>query len=469
MAYYETIVTIQTEIKLRNEEDLELIAKKVYKDHVAPLLKSRTGASTETVEMELQSRIDNNISKHVNKAFDQFQKIELTDHGKNLPAEKNILDPKEQNYYQEIKENYKIIKDRMDKGAYTLGEFSPNNSLESITKKIVFDKFYKSEMSKTITALIKPYIEEILDRKYIKYPISGMDKDGSIVEKLSIHHGQDRHTFMMTGAPASGKSSLMGITLLESEKLGLDSSDFVTISMDSYRKLVSDPKELGSNTHLHSAFNADESLLIVQKTYDRLKEKITSGKGAPCNVIIDTVYPHQRKIDFALLEGGKLHITCATVPPEVALKRAFKRGEKTGRYVDTEYLLQSHRDISRDFHDIMLSNKGKDVDYTLIDNHVPLGELPILFERGNLKTGKIEIYNALSAKKFIDKGYVELESERNISANVAPEKEKIYTEKLQNAGMLIIRYPTEEKSSTISYNNINVIQKKKAKSNMMQI
>jgi hypothetical protein len=398
MAFHETIVTIGTEAKLRNQNDLEKIVTNVYSKHVVPLLKSKPHDSDQKIETILLKIVDQNIQEKLERSYKLFKQTDLNQQATNNP----VVSKAEQSYLEEIKKVHNILQSRIDKGLYSPGEINPGENLESITKKIAFDKFYKQEMSEQVKKIIKPKIMEQLDSKVLVYPNLGLENDNRPIEKLSLHKGNKRHTFMMTGAPASGKSTLLGIAAVDAETNGIDFSDICKVNTDHYRNLVANEKELGPNKTLHSTFSCDETLLITQRFYDCLKEKVLSKEGAP-HLLIDTVYPHQHKIDFSVMNEGQLHLNCVTVPTEISVKRALDRGETSGRYVDTDFIIKSNREISRDFHDILDRNKGRNIDYKLVDNNITPGDLPIIFEAGNLKTGESAIYNSTSLMQFTKK------------------------------------------------------------------
>ena len=398
MAFFETIVTIGTEAKIRNENDLEKIVTSVYSKHIAPLLKSTPHKSDQKIETILLRMVDQNIQEKIEESYKLFKQTDLNQQETNNPVVSEV----DQSYLDEIKRVHNILQSRIDEGLYSPGEVNSGENLESITKKIVFDKFYKQEMSEQIKKIIKPRIIERLDNRALSYPNLGLERDNEPIERLSLHQGNQRHTFMMTGAPASGKSTLLGIAAVDAETNGIDFSDICRVNTDYYRNIVTNEKELGPNKILHSTFNCDETLLVTQLFYDRLKEKVLSKEGAP-HLLIDTVYPHQHKIDFSVMNEGHLHLTCVTVPTEVSLKRALDRGKTSGRYVDTNFIIKANREISRDFHDILDRNNGRNIDYKLVDNNVAPEELPIIFEAGDLKTGESSVYNSASLIRFTKK------------------------------------------------------------------
>ncbi len=486
LGFFETIVTIETEVKLRNESDLALIVNKIYKEHIVPLLKGVDPETGKKLEDKILEEAEQEIISKIDLAFADFKASEIDGgaiDGSRLGGEQQIL-------LNEIREVYTKIKTRIDRGEYTPGECSFTDDLDSITKKIVFDRLYNKMMSKKITELVKPRILGLLEEKTILYPETEIGRAQKPLEKLSCHQGEDRHTFMMSGAPASGKGTAFGMVMIDADNLGIKATDLVKSNTDTYRHLVSNAKELGDNTIHHASFNFDESYLITRRVYNRLKEKMQNPEGAP-HILIDTVHPTQEKINLGITDGGKLHLYCVSVHAEVSIKRAFSRGKKTGRYIDRSLLLKSHRDISRNLHRILIDNKDKSIDYILVDNNVSPGEIPILVAEGNLSEKTITIHDWEKFKQFIDKENINLDATTKENLYLAPREDSPghRIDELRQAGFAIeckdgprdnqlnaphlkkrtkpgLRAELERRSSSpsdISNSSVNIPRKKRAK------
>jgi adenylate kinase family enzyme len=399
LAYYETIACIETEVKQYNSSDLSAIVQDVYKNHIIPLLKSTNQPSEKTLEKVIFERIHNNIQTSLEQALAVFLKFNVANN--DIPDIKS-LNEKQRYYLREIKETYNKVKIRIDNGLYTPGEHSFTDNHLSIVQKIVYDKFYNQKMREEIEQLIQPYISNIIDSKQVYYPKHTINGNTVPLRRLSLQTGSDRHTFMIIGAPASGKGTVFGMSIIDAENLGIEESNIVKVNTDSYRSLVSNPKELGPNTINHASFNHEESYLISKNIYRHLNKKVLSNEGAP-HILIDTVYPTQEKINLATLDGGKLHLNCVTIPVETSIKWAAERGRKTGRFIDTTLLRRAHKDISTDLHNILIANKDSNIEYTIVDNNVPRGKIPILIEEGNFKAKNIKIWDYKRSKEFLEK------------------------------------------------------------------
>lgn len=403
LAYYETIACIETEVRQYNSSDLSAIVQDVYKNHTIPLLKSTNPTSGKSLEKVILERTHNKIQTNLDQALAIFHKFDLAN---NDIADIESLNETQRHYLREMKETYNKVKIRIDKGLYTPGEHSFIDNHLSIVQKIVYDKFYNQEIKKEIEQIIQPHISNIIDSKQVHYPKRTTNGATIPLKRLSLQTESNRHTFMIIGAPASGKGTAFGMSIVDADALGIGSSNIVKINTDSYRSLVSNPKELGPNTINHASFNHEESYLISKNIYRRLNKKVLSNEGAP-HILIDTVYPTQEKINLATLDGGKLHLNCVTVPVETSIKWAAERGRRTGRFIDTTLLLRAHKDISTDLHNILIANRDSNIEYTIVDNNVPRGRDPALIEEGNFKTRNIKIWDYKRSKKFLKKKNLE--------------------------------------------------------------
>lgn len=403
LAYYETIACIETEIRQYNSSDLSAIVQDVYKNHIIPLLKSTNLTSGKSLEKIIFERTHNKVQTNLEQALTIFHKFDLAN---NDIADIESLNETQRYYLREIKATYNKVKIRIDNGLYTPGEHSFIDNHLSIVQKIVYDKFYNQEIKKEIEKIIQPHISNIIDSKQVHYPKRTTNGATVPLKRLSLQTGSNRHTFMIIGAPASGKGTAFGMSIVDANALGIDSSNIVKINTDSYRSLVSNPKELGPNTINHASFNHEESYLISKNIYRRLNKKVLSNEGAP-HILIDTVYPTQEKINLATLDGGKLHVNCVTVPVETSIRWAAERGRRTGRFIDTTLLLRAHKDISTDLHNILIANRDSNIEYTIVDNNVPRGRDPVLIEEGNFKTRNIKIWDYKRSKRFLKKKNLE--------------------------------------------------------------
>lgn len=407
LALYETIVTIQTEIQLENQEELEHVFREAYKNYLVPLFKKRDSQSGKKLETKLVEDVENEINPLIDKCINYLKRERLG----TVSNSETLLTPEELKIIDKIKDIDNQISRRIHEGLYIPGRLNADDNEENVTKKIIFDILYNQKIQERVQNIVYPLIDQQIDNQTVYYPTRRFN-DKKPLKRLKFLKENQRHTFMMVGAPASGKSTSYALVIVDAMALGIQARDMVKCNTDSYRPLVSNSKELGDNPVQHASFNYDESYLITKKIYQRIQNKIKQGEGAP-HLLIDSVYPTQEKIKLGLLRQGNLNLYCITVPAEVGLKRAHQRGKESGRYIDTASLLQSHRDISANFHTIINDYKDCNLSYIILDNNVSGHELPILVEEGNLKDRLIKVHSLAKLKEFIEKSNINT----GISAN----------------------------------------------------
>lgn len=127
-------------------------------------------------------------------------------------------------------------------------------------------------------------------------------------------------------------------------------------------------------------------------------------------MLIDGVAPANDRIQLGTQNNGKLEISIVTVDPESSVKRAQQRGETTGRYVQTSYLINSHRNVTLSTYE-MLSNQeligNKNIQVSIYDTNVPHGSTPVYVAWIDIKDKKAEIYDSVKLAEFRGKRLIE--------------------------------------------------------------
>jgi adenylate kinase family enzyme len=341
VAFFETIVSLVTEAALKHEVDLYPAFRAVYQEHVVACLKTKDEITKLTTEEALLAKVDHEIGSNVDQAFEIFHDP------KNHPMTKKLED---------YVTNIKNISQRILANKYTP---TPPETLESITKKAVFDIFYKEEMAQEIQSLVNPIVTDLLDKKALSCTSTETSEPYTLGRIKTSQEPQ--YIFMTLGAPATGKSTGSALSEYKALRLGISPEDLVTISKDIYRALVSDPRELGENIENHSIYNQDEASIVTELIFDRLKQKSLDR-----NVLFEGVSLDAKKVDLA--KGGSLHIVMMTAEPEISLERAKKRGDTTGRYVTNKTIFKAFKDISTTFFPVIGENKDQKIEFTVYDN-----------------------------------------------------------------------------------------------------
>lgn len=374
--YQEVAALSKVYIKHRDKNDFNEIFHKIYTKFI------RTNEIKKWAESS-QQQIDSEIENTIEILFGDPNLHQQSD-----------LSKKYQSLYDEI---VNIINDRESMGLYNRGDHSFSvEDVNEVKKRRVFDVIYNDIVTERVRSKVKSIILDILslpEVEAIKY--SGLEAP---IQSQTRFNAIERENFMIIGAPGSGKSTLF-------EKIIRNKNGFFDVvynNTDEYRDIVSHPSELGPDPIPHAEFNGDEAYIIRKKVDQILAEEIRND-FAP-NVIIDTVYPDQERIDFLVFGGSELNLCCITISTEAAKVRMFSRGKETDRYVNTQYLEEMQQNISRDFHCILQQNSGKKIYYKLYNNDVEKGKEPILIEEGDLYNHEVRCFSPDLAKEFVDRG-----------------------------------------------------------------
>ncbi|VEB33823.1 coiled-coil protein [Legionella sainthelensi] len=395
IVYFDTIATTETEVQCGEELDLYKYVDFIY-DKVSKInFKEFEHTITETAQI--------NALKAYNAIHNKEQ-----------------LDPSLAKY----KEVYDRIKAAFESELYQVSNkfllkhhVNPEEAFPLLVKMTLEDMIYNEEMKKCIESYITPKIKEIINQIIAdETPFPIHDAKGTIIgeaplQKLSVHQGSERLTLMLAGAPASGKGTILAKVLHEAKTTnGIDERDMVKINTDTHRILVCHGRQeqLGTNNELHVSLNNDEASYITLMGYEKMRQKI-SQDSAP-HMLIDGVAPANDRIQLGTQNNGKLEISIVTVDPECSVKRAQQRGESTGRYVQTSYLINSHRNVTLSTYE-MLSNKeligNKNIQISIYDTNVPHGTTPVYIAWIDMKDKKAEIYDSEKLAEFRGKRHIE--------------------------------------------------------------
>lgn len=414
MGFLETCAIIETEVRLKEEDDLAPVMLGIYNDAVKPALKQAEVQLQQAVESEAQQWARESIQRVID--------------GNELPED------------AETKKLHTAIQTRLASGQYTPGEYAWGCTTDEALLMVVQDKKYNQLMQQRIIDLVEPLVQSAIDDRSKVYPMH--NSKGEVVSheslrRLSLHAGNDRHTFMMAGAPACGKGTVVGMMAVKALEHGIEWSDTVKINTDVHRNIVSSGAELGEITEYHSELNNDEAFYITQRAYQRMDAKIKNG-SAP-HMLIDGVYPAPNRLAMGTENNGQLHVGVVTVPVDVSMQRAYSRGAETNRYCTSSYIIQSHQGVSRDLHMQLSKFAGKNLEYEIYDTNVPRGSMPVLFERGDLATRAVTILDPARAGEF--HGKKNLNAKATSKAELFPEGAErsslAYIDTLQNAGIQV--------------------------------
>jgi len=391
--YFETIAHLETELQMFDEEEL-----------CAFLAHTKT----EMDKIDIGPINTDILTKTANKTNDVITRLKSNDTSLEL---------------QKYKETYDKIMGNFKNKNFTISEkFKQEHSISTeedaiqlLAEMAISDMIYQKEQNAVINEQITPQITVIINNtinQKKEFPITRTDgkkttTDIVQMKKLSVHSGNERQTFMLAGAPACGKGTILEKVLIKANgELGIDPSDIVKINTDSHRVLVSEGVDLGNDKKKHASLNNDESSFITSLAYEKMRGRI--AKNSAPHLLIDGVVLSQSRMDLGLAFNGNLDITVVTLNVDESLNRAYSRGEKEGRFVHTDYLVKSHETVSKNVIDLINNEQlqNKPIKVTIYDNNgVAPNEEPHLVAEVNLKTKIAMVQDPARLMSFHDKMY----------------------------------------------------------------
>lgn len=184
-----------------------------------------------------------------------------------------------------------------------------------------------------------------------------------------VQEGEEKKFFILGGGPASGKSSLTNPKT--HKNFGVPSiEEQATVNADDMKEQL--PEYNIKNRDAAANFCHEESSALA-------KRAMQAGFDNGYNMTLDgtgdgSLKSLRSKIQAAREKGYKVEGAYVTVPTDMAVERAIKRGKKKGRVVPEEQIRRTHRDVSRIFPQV-----ASEFDHvTLYDTSGPYGSKPTL-------------------------------------------------------------------------------------------
>ena len=187
---------------------------------------------------------------------------------------------------------------------------------------------------------------------------------------------------MMMGGPASGKSTALKV--LDTTGYTAIDSDAIKGELPEYQKAVrAGAKNAAAMAHEESAHLADEAL------------RKTVARG--CNVILDgtgkNAEKYSRIMSMFHAHGYTVRLVYVHVDPALALPRAIKRADKSGRYVPEYVIEAAYASIPYNFG--QLANRADS--WTMFDTSA----FPARFVANKEANGAPEIYRPDLLEDFL--------------------------------------------------------------------
>jgi hypothetical protein len=412
LALFETAAIIETEIRMQKETEVIAITLDIYRNNVKPQLKQMKDRQKELQQSARQLAIESLKSNNNDTPYKALAERIQT----------QIL----QRYESEAYKPHTYL------GIYDHHSDIIENARQAVNEVVVWaisDCIYQELAHKEIVKLTESIINARINDK----------KSG--FQRLSQHQGKDRHTFMLSGAPASGKGTAAVIhEEYAKELLKISWNDVVKINTDVHRDIVSHHDITGEEKENSASLNGDESDYITRRAYNRMSIKISAG-SAP-HLLLDGANPAIDRLNLATKNAGNLHLLIVSTPVEVSIERAYARGTRTGRHILTNYMLRLHQSISEDLFTRLTQYKDLNVEFAILNTDVPEGKPPIKLMAGNLEKRLVYVFDIRGMAEFCGKRNLNLQA-KNKDELFSHDKHRMsnaYIAELKQAGITLIDY-----------------------------
>lgn len=404
LALFETVAFVSTHYQLRDEKDLADVVYQIYRTQLQPSLKRLQNIhDKQTMFLELAEK----------KSWEAAQEQE---HG----------DVEYQRLYTKI---YNKILQRIGEGKYKphsyLNIVLDNKIIDTdkdvaaeLARRYVKDQIYKKFALTYISDLIAEVVPQIISQGIIHYADRGVSTDNlanKVIAPLTTHSGNNRHNFMLFGAPACGKGTYNLIFAEYAEKqLGINWDDTLKVNTDTYRQFVSEVN-INSNyvnddtSNFSSIFNFDETRYILDRIYEIINQKLANNNSP--HLFIDSVAPTDSKFEMGTKDGSALHVAVMTAAAEVSVNRAYNRGLETGRFVTISCILESHRNVSAQFLSTLSKHKNKNIKFIICDTTAINDKKPYVIASGNMLRNKVYILDPKKMGNFYAKKHINVKSQ----------------------------------------------------------
>jgi hypothetical protein len=259
------------------------------------------------------------------------------------------------------------------------------------------------------------------------------------IEGYRLLPTQDHPVVINTKGPsASGKSSLRPLQKVLAGNIGVSWNDFALISPDIFRKQLLDYGTLGSAYKYAGAFTSEELQII-----DRKLDRYMGAKHARCGMThllidrfrFDSFAPESAEAGSNLLTrfGASVYLFFVITPPEQLVERAWTRGLEFGRYKAVDdtlaHSVEAYAGMPKIFF-TWIRRTDKHIHFEMLDNSVPMGQLPRTVAFGdNYSLNILDPGGLLNIERF---GRVNINA--TSPAQLHPDRSRLEPEK--NAGFL---------------------------------
>ncbi len=232
----------------------------------------------------------------------------------------------------------------------------------------------------------------------------------AVAEGYTLLPKQEHPVIINTKGPsASGKSSLRPLQKKLAGHIGVRWRDFALISPDIWRKQLLDYGSLGPAYKYAGALTSEE-LQIVDQKLDRYMARKHERGEMPHLLIdrfrFDSFAPDSDEAGSNLLTrfGESVYLFFVITPPEQLVERAWMRGLEFGRYKAVDDTLAHSVEAYTGMPNVFFTwirRTDKHIHFELLDNSVPMGQLPRTVAFGdNYTLNVLDIGRLLDIERF---------------------------------------------------------------------
>lgn len=410
------------EVERKEVDDLEYLVFDVYLPQVQEALEAvdlpkrireeeertkeiltdiQLGIYTDTKIELIQDQFLRETIRLFKQIYDYRQQIELGRfYSKPYFDSENISNP-------ELAEMVQIFRQIFENRETDLGKYYSRADLDVVINRALFTRLYNHN----IAGFIGRVVEEVGMR---------VTQERGYAQ-LEPQPFSDRNTFVIVGAPSSGKGSVTKQAYWDTiDHLNIEWRNICKINTDDYREVVSRQQNMGggilddearkkrtANEKRNDAqLNNFEAQYITHLAYQRYDRKLEKQQ-AP-HLLVDAVFPSADRMHRAQKDDGQCFLYGVTLDVNVAMERMINRGKVTGRFVGVDYFLNAHKHFTQAFLDRVkeASLNNQPVTFVLYDNNVAFGETPITVLSGNAQDREITIEKLELASNFIVKSSI---------------------------------------------------------------
>lgn len=284
---------------------------------------------------------------HINKVVDE---LNISQQGQQIFRD---LDEYRQNINEKLTKkstmltNIKLVSD------YHPGQFVSGYSLRQAKIDLQFDSLYNTYANQKLNKLVTDYY----DRLFIAQPEL----------EINVKKNIRPYTVMLSGGPASGKSTYSRMMKLKYQQNGIDWRDVVKVNPDDVKCLLKIKDEGISNLYFSQLVQPEANILSNNRLSERIDTFIKQKKIK--HVLWDQVLIDTQRVNWGLRDNGIVAISIIYSDTDKAIQRSFERGHVSGRFEPTSLILDYHKQVTEELPERITMFAGKNVLLTLLENN----------------------------------------------------------------------------------------------------